>query len=424
MRKASSFFGAAAAGTVASFSFGTGLAAWPAFFCLALILRTGWKFAAGLGAIGLLNAAIFFALPNDNKTEIGHGLSQLWSNSPRLFVRFLEILGAPWIHYGAGWLVSPHGGAAIFVAGVVGGCGLLLAAYFTIQYLSSRRILEPAETIGLGLLFFILGSMGLIVIGRAGLMITNPVDVLSPRYCFWSPFFWLALPVLALYSWPQLRLYPAGLCLLALAIAVGTLPSQFRIGAVYEHWRKATEDAALRLVCGTEDEATLQRLFRNARYSEKIIRPLASIYRERGLDMFAWPGARLVGQVLPPSTASQSDGPGSLGYWQVEQIVDTLRKDQPAARFSGWCLATQTHQTAKYVLISQTDGHVVGFGRFNVDEPKRNRRYRLSARHPPGFQGYIRDYSSKTRYECRAALDGKLVPQALRRIGFDSANTQ
>ena len=97
------------------------------------------------------------------------------------------------------------------------------------------------------------------------------------------------------------------------------------------------------------------------------------------------------------------------GHWQIDQVVQTLRKDQPAARFSGWCLTRKTRRTAEYVLISDTSGQVVGLGRFTVDKPEWNQKYRLSARHVIGFQGYIHNYSSKVGYECHAAVDGKLV---------------
>ena len=410
------FAGLLAAGIVASFSFGTGLAVWPAFVLLALLYRLGWKMAGGLGAAGLLSAALFVFLPNNGETGIGDGLSHLWSDWPRLIGWFFEVLGAPWVDYGFGWL----GSGVYLAAGGIGALGALLGLYFLAARYRSLRMSEPAETVAFGMMIFILGSIALIVIGRAGLMAINPREVLAPRYCFWSPFFWAALPVMGLCCWPRLRLYPTAFCLFAVALAAATLPSHLHAGAAYAQRRKATEDAALRIICGVEDEPSLQRLFRSDTSSADRILPLARIYRERGLDMFAWPGARLVGQGLPPSSASQSEGPGLLGHWQVDQIVETVRKDQPAARFSGWCLTPKTHQTAEYVLISETSGQVVGLGRFTVDKPKWNQKYQLSARHVLGFQGYIRNYSNKARYECRAAVDGKLVSQALRRIGPDS----
>lgn len=157
--RALTFLGVAAAGTVASFSFGTGLAAWPALLCVALLRGRGWKFTGGLGAaLGLLNAAIFLSIPNNGKTEIGRGLSNLWSKSPTLAVRYLEVLGAPWAHGSAGWLAPRDTATAILIAALLGGSGFLLAIYLFILRLRSGRVGEPAETVALGLLLFILGS--------------------------------------------------------------------------------------------------------------------------------------------------------------------------------------------------------------------------------------------------------------------------
>jgi hypothetical protein len=405
-----------AAGIVASFSFGTGLAIWPTFIVLAVLYRLGGKIASGLGAAGLLSAAIFVFLPNNGESGIGDGLSHLKSEWPTLIGQFFQVLGAPWVDYGTGWL----GNRLLLAAGGIGVLGILLGLYLIAARYRSLRTSEPAETVAFGMMLFILGSIALIVIGRAGLLAINPGGVLAPRYCFWSPFFWAALPVMGLYSWPRLRLYPTALCFFALGLTAATLPSHLHGGATYAWMRKTTEDAALRVICGVEDEPSLQRLFKSGSPSENLILPLARIYRERGLDMFAWPGARLVGQPLPPVTPFQSEESGLSGHWQVDQIVQTLRKDQPGARFSGWCLTRKTHRTAEYVLISETSGQVVGLGRFTVDKPKWNQKYGLSARHVLGFQGYIQNYSRNGRYLCRAAVDDKLVPQPLRRIGPDS----
>ena len=293
-----------AAGIVASFSFGTGLAVWPVFVLLAVLYRLGWKMASGLGAAGLLSAAIFLLMPNNDESAIGEGLSHLKSEWPALIGRFFEVLGAPWVNYGAGWL----GHRLYLVAGGIGLLGILLGFYLVAMRYRSLRTSEPAETVAFGMMLFILGSIALIVIGRAGLMAINPGGVLAPRYCFWSPFFWAALPVIALYSWPRLRLYPIAFCLFALALTAATLPSHLHSGATYAWMRKTTEDAALRVICGAADEPSLQRLFKSDSPSEHRILPLAKIYRERGLDMFAWPGARLVGQALPPLTPVRSAG--------------------------------------------------------------------------------------------------------------------
>nr|MBA3650248.1 hypothetical protein [Chthoniobacterales bacterium] len=309
-------------GLVATFSFATGLAAWPAYLLLAVFRRSGGRVACLLGASGLFAAVVFLLLPNDSKSEIGAGLGQIIFALPVLLLHFLQVLGSPWLHYASesAFDGSPAGWTYLTSA-FLGGLGLAFAAWMAWRRYRAVRVYEPAETVALGMTFFILGSIALIVLGRTGLMTVRPDDVFAPRYCFWSPFFWAALPVLTLYSWARLCAFPSLFGLLALALTLGAIPSQVKIGQAYSQGRKVTETAALRLVCGVEDEASLQQLFRNNLFSAKIIYPLARIYRARSLDMFAWPGASLVGQRMPPPEDLPSQLPGTI--WPLEGGCDS-----------------------------------------------------------------------------------------------------
>ena len=76
------FAGVLAAGVVATFSFGTGMAAWPTFVLLALFYRLGWKIAAALGVAGVVNFIIFLLLPNNGESAVGDGLSHLLPDLP------------------------------------------------------------------------------------------------------------------------------------------------------------------------------------------------------------------------------------------------------------------------------------------------------------------------------------------------------
>ncbi|MDQ3115589.1 MAG: hypothetical protein M3Q86_03105 [Verrucomicrobiota bacterium] len=395
------FAGVLGAGIVATFSFGTGMAAWPAFLLLALFYRLGWKIAAALAVAGVVNFIIFLLLPNNGESAVSDGLSHILPDLPQIIARYFQVLGAPWIDYGSGWLFQVNQ-PIYLVAGIIGVLGVALAVYCLIAWYFSARTNEPAETVAVGLTIFILGSMVLIVIGRSGLMAINPRTVLATRYSFWSPFLWAALPVLSFYCWPRLRAYSKTLGLVALALAVGTIPSQLRAGAVYAAWRKASEDAALRLVCGVKDERSLQQLFRTSESAADRVLPLAEIYRQRGIDMFAWPGANLVGWPSPPMAQPGQD---LEGHWRVDQVFDTLEKDQPAARFQGRCVTREEDHAADYVVITQADGKVVSLGRVTAGKT---------------FTGYIANYSPKTVYRCHAAIDGKLEPQPLNRVGRDA----
>ena len=183
-----------------------------------------------------MSATIFLFLPNDSKTEVGHGLSQLSGAFLNFIGPLFQVLGAPWIHYGSGWLFPrPMDSGVLLAAGIIGALGFLPGLYFVLARYRSPRATEPAELVAFGVMLFGLGSIVLIVIGRGGIMAASPREVLAPRYCFWTPFFWAALPVLAFYRWPRLQDYSAVYSLLALALAVGAIPSQLKVGAAYAH---------------------------------------------------------------------------------------------------------------------------------------------------------------------------------------------
>lgn len=411
------FSGTAVAALVASLSFGTGIAAWAAFAFLAMVNRLGWKVVAGLGFGGLVTAIIVVSLPNVSDTQSDAG-GQLLANLPTTLVRFAQLLGAPWFYYGRGWLIPEEDGAFVYLwVGLIGLLGLIAATYFIFRRFRSRRIFEPGETVALGMMLAMLGSIALVAIGRSGLLIRNPHEVLAPRYYFWSAFFWAALPVLAIYAWPGLRASPGALCLVAMALAGGAIPAQISMGQAYSLGRRTTESAALQLVCGAEDEKALQSLFRSEGNSGPLIYRLARQYRQLGLDMYAWPGATLVGESMSSVEAKMKSHPyGVLGHWQVTEVFPLAARGAQGARFSGWCVTRKTHRTADYVLICQGNGRIVGLGRFTSSRPEKNQKYHLSSHRPIGFEGYIQNYSETRRYICRVIVDGELVQPELKKL--------
>lgn len=402
------------AGIVATFSFASGMAVWPALLALALFRRSGWRMLLALGVTGICCVGLFLLMPNDSKSEVGDSLSGLFANPPMLVVHFAQTLGAPW-GFAAEWLLSPgHGVSPLILGGVIGGLGMVGAAIVTYERWRSRSPEEVAELVAHGVLLFILGSVALITIGRHGAMMAHPNEALAPRYYFWTTFFWAALPVTILYRWPWLRARSASFALLALALSAFSLPSSRSMGSAYVKGRAASENAALRLVCGAEEEESLQYLFRKRAAAAGIVQRLASIYRRLGLDMFAWPGAQRVGELLP--AAEPSAAPSEIrGRWKIDKQLGPSVRGEATAQFSGWALTSKGRQPADYVLVYQGNGRIVGLGRMTVRRPDLNERFELGTEVVVGFQGYIRNYSDQQHYDCRAAFDGALVGQELKR---------
>ena len=140
--------------------------------------------------------------------------------------------------------------------------------------------------------------------------------------------------------------------------------------------------------------------------------------------MFAWPGATLVGNQLESLALPRSDALKLLGHWKMDQVMETIYPDRPAARFSGWCVTRDTHRVPDFVLICQGNGKAVGLGRFISPRPDKSLKQRLPANSMVGFEGYIQNYSGERKYHCLAFIDGKLIVSPLRRIGPDSESNK
>ena len=408
--------GASLAAVLASFSFGTGLAAWGACLAVALMNRLRWQVIATFVGGGFLTAVLIVLMPDRSQSGLD-GMKHFLPDLPGLLVRFAQLVGAPWFAYGQGWIFPQKDDASTYVAvGWIGLLGLLAATYFVAARLRDRRPFEPAETVAFGMMLGMLGSLALVALGRSEMLIPQPHEVLAPRYYFWSAFFWAALPVLAFYAWPRLRVWRTTLTLVAILFAVGAIPSQRAFGKIYAIGRRTVEAAALRLVCRVEDEKDRQDLFRGA-YSKAIIYPLAEEYRRRGLDMFAWPGAKYVGGWMNwPEAEMKTHRQAAMGHWRVDQVFAGAGREQSAARFIGWSITRQERRVPQYVLIAQGNGRIVGLGRFTFPFPGKNEKYHFAPDRSTGFEGYIQNYSPTRRYSCRVVVEGELVSQELAQL--------
>ena len=404
--------GAAGAALLASLSFGTGIAAWGACLVVVIMRRASWRWAAVFIGGGLVSAAIVLALPDSSGSAID-GSGQLFSILPALFWRFAQLLGAPWFFYGSGWIFPARDNPSIDTGvGIIGLLGLSVAGYFLLARWRNSRPWERAETVAFGMLLGMLGSLALIAVGRSASLNPNPHETLAPRYYFWSALFWSTLPAVAHYARPRLRQGRFAIALVAILFTSAALPSQSALAKIYATGRRITETAAFRVVCGVESENDLQDLFRGE-HAQGAIYPLVARYRQLGLDMFAWPGARYVGGWMEQPECEMKTHPfGVLGHWRVVQVFSTAKRKR-AAQVVGWSLTRKEHRLGQYVLIAQGNGRIVGLGRFTFPYPGKNEKYHLGPNRCTGFEGYIQDYSPERRYLCRVVVQGELAPQEL-----------
>lgn len=113
-----------AAGVIATFSFASGMAVWPALLTLAFLRRTAGKILAALGLTGAACLAIFLCMPNNSKSEVGGSLGGLLNHPLMLVLHFAQVLGAPW-GFASEWLFPPGTEpSTLLIAAVTGGLGL------------------------------------------------------------------------------------------------------------------------------------------------------------------------------------------------------------------------------------------------------------------------------------------------------------
>lgn len=182
---------ALAAGVVASFSSLQGLLIWPAYVAVLLAAaltsgKSGLKWAAAVGAVGLLVWAAYFAgyqKPDWSPDYLGRGAG-----------------------YSAGYFLASVGGFAAaryaVLAVAMGGLAFVLAAVLVADLWRSRRLKENA--FALGLILFGYAVSGALAIGRAD----NGAGIagaMTSRYSTYSLLSYLGMLLIALQEQARWR---------------------------------------------------------------------------------------------------------------------------------------------------------------------------------------------------------------------------
>lgn len=182
---------ALAAGVVASFSSLQGLLVWPAYVAVLLASaptsgKSGLKWAAAVGACGLLVWAAYFAgyqKPDWSPDYLGRGLG-----------------------YSAGYFFASVGGFAAaryaFWAVAMGGMAFALAAVLVVDLGRSRRLKENA--FALGLILFGYAISGALAIGRAD-QGDGIAGAMTSRYSTYSLLSYLGMLLIALQEQTRWR---------------------------------------------------------------------------------------------------------------------------------------------------------------------------------------------------------------------------
>lgn len=294
----------------ATFSFGSGIAAFPAvLFVLAMRhapARAWWPVATGFAVALLLYlsgdpAATTTTVRFDPLTQVALGLH--WLASPLVYV-FWPLLDADIagrlpsgvvretsVAIAAAW-TSTFGDIrrSTVPQAIAGGLGVATFAGLAWQAWRARSATPAAVRIALGIAWFGLVVGAVIALTRAAYFEQHADQIQAPRYLVWSSLFWSGTAMALL-----LRVRTATRTLAcALALAVLMLPSEVWMGRLAQSMRSAAEQAALGGVVGVLDRG---ESLGETRF-EEMHETLPLLERDR-VAMHAWPEASWLGRQLP-----------------------------------------------------------------------------------------------------------------------------
>ncbi len=402
------------AGFVAFFSFGTGLAIWPALLFLAWGLRLPWRAFLSLGVAAVAATIIYQQLP----TNLAHfkAFEAAGSAGAALVAPFCRLAGSPFFYAVSGWHpkrlpIEEFQSSALPLWW--GGVGLAIAVVAMFSTMIRRDLIKSnLKLIGMALVTFNFVAMALIVVGRADRFLAQPLEVAGPRFLFWSTLFWTGLLLMAIQfaessQWLRWPVY-----LVALALPILAFPAHYRDGLNLRFARQLTESAATSLINGVRDEQLARPVFGYLELGYRVAEQL----RVRRLDMFAdglqdWIGlgeANLFGGRHKPEKLK--------GRCAVTALVH-CDNGAPAARVVGQA-SRHGGRVPKTLVIVDPTGVVRGVARCSTTSRFINRAFYLGKIQRNEFLGYIRDYNPQLHYAVRSADDRTLSEEKIPVVGM------
>jgi hypothetical protein len=394
-------------GFVASFSFGTGLAIWPALLFLVWCLRLPRSAFVPIGVAAMAAIVIYERLPPHSADY--EMFQALGSAGLAPIIELCRLVGSPFFYVAAGWHGKPFSADAAqssLLSLWCGGVGLAIAIVAMVLAMLRRDLTQSSlKLVGVALVTFDFVAMTLIIAGRASQLRALPSGVAAPRYLFWSTLFWTGLLLIAIKcaqtkAWLRRLLY-----LVALGLPVLVFPEHYNY-ALNRRWATHLAQAgATSLVNGVRDDQQI-RVLAPLGGGTKEVYHVAEQLRARRLDMFAdglqdWIGleaANLFGKRYRREKLE--------GRCVVAAVVQN-NDGATAARVVGQASKREGRIPKTLVIVDPT-GVIRGVARSSSTSPLINRLFYLGKVQTDVFVGYIRDYNPQLRYTVRSADDQTL----------------
>ncbi len=326
---------------VATFSFRSGIAVWPALLTVAWVagLRAK-KWLALLG--GFLLCLALYTNPSTPNSVTG-----VLDIEPATLHYVLTWLGAPLAHL----LFAELGEAAQRLALIAGGVGSVAAGLALLRALIYRPIFSPIENVTLGTMAFVIAVAATVGLARAEYFAANPGQLLAVRYLIWSCLLWAALAVYWGAVFADRRWVLRGVAILSLVVSSLGVSSHQRWSAWAHAVNERNEQQAIAVLMDIQDD---QEIWEHHNLDPAVIMSTAQRLREHRLDMFA--GALAV---IPLDQAIEIHGDVR---GRIEWTSDGLdgRHGRPFRRVGGWMFREACLCGPDHVLLVTADNRVVG----------------------------------------------------------------
>jgi hypothetical protein len=416
---------AATCAVAASFSFGSGLACFPALFAGVLVARLPRR-ALVLPSLALAGVLVSYVLglPGGNGVRnvvaidtvgnldaLAMFLSSPWMNAwlgvaePPLFPDLQRGV----VQAGGRILVeSASAVAAAFGADGTRQASRLIGAFGAIAWLLMLAdAWREGPAIGrIRLLAAVMSTFGIgvaaiVAITRLQLFQSHPLGILSDRYLPWSCLFWLGLALHLACETHATQRRQFALATMALLCAVALVPTQLAFAGWSATVHRKIQQSALAAQLGIWDD---ERFPDNADARRTDVLDSLALLRARHLSMFAEPTYRLIesgwrfGAKPTPSLVGASA--------RVVRNVDDPRGPHHVAAIEGWIPRIDGLSGAPTLIIVDASGVIRGAAKPSHFGP-RKRSLRFSLARMGGYDGYILDPAPGESFDL-VVLDSRL----------------
>lgn len=321
-------------GAAAAFSFGYGIAVFPAVIAIAVVRRSDASIVTVLVGGGILTMLIFMLLPGGGGVSGVVGLSPLenllvamrWLGAP--FVAMFVYLWDP----NARWLLPnetlvslafkssahmPDLHVSVLPQALFGGLGIASLLWATLRSWQ-RPSSGPMRLLGIGLAWFGLGAAGIVCVSRLRYFDVHPEQIYADRYMPWPCLFWLGLGLVGL-STAASRKGRAALSsklIVAFGIALPLVAWPTQKGGVI--WASLTRSHIDNTAAGTMVGVIERNKDLGETLSDELVAGLPAI-RAAHAAQFQWPEFALLGK-----TAAESLRPVDAAAITARPIDDNL----------------------------------------------------------------------------------------------------